>query len=239
MDPTPPTAGPSSTRSDALDYSRYLLQPTNVHPSSLSGTDDLISLFELDTLYNTFLRPYLPPTPTTTAAAAGEPPSNANSPSVVPPTAIKGQVSIKGKEKQAPDSPAMPTPGGFKITLGGIKFTSAGEVPTAKVKRVKMEKNYAHLVQDILGRNSIKKDEYLTHLVMNPDPVPCPPLTVPDSTLLREALTLKPGQLAGFDMTVWEDATGEPGEKKRKKKRKQQLQPPEGDPGVAHKKLKQ
>ena len=62
-----------------------------------------------------------------------------------------------------------------------------------------------------LGRNSIKKDQYLTHLVLNPDPTPCPPLVVPDASLLREGLTLKVGGLAGFDMSVWENSIGEEG----------------------------
>ncbi|GAA5825039.1 hypothetical protein JCM5353_001155 [Sporobolomyces roseus] len=266
MDP-PPIAGPSSpslaasssaqisstqplastSSLQAQDYSPYLLQPTNSHPSSLSGTQDLITLFQLDTLYNTFLRPYLPP-PSTSSTNSTSEPLNADSP--IP---IKGAVSLKGKEKAIVGSPApqivaSPAPGGgtggFKITLGGIKFGSSGggasgismngdlgassSGTSGKVKRIKMEKNYTHLVSDIPGRNSIKKDQYLTHLIMNPDPQSCPPLLPPEEALLREGLTLKPGGLAGFDMSVWESGTQGPGDESRKKKKKRKI---EGDTG--------
>ncbi|GAA5967152.1 hypothetical protein JCM3765_001547 [Sporobolomyces pararoseus] len=266
---SPPHPPPPSHHSNPKpDYSSYLLQPTNIHPSSLSGTQDLITLFQLDSLYNTFLRPYLPPNTTTTTTNAGggggvsTTTTTADSP--IPP----GVISIKGKEKASPvQSPAYavasPAPttggGGFKITLGGIKLNasmSSSSLPTlnnlnqtgtgttigtgGKVKRIKMEKNYSHMIQDILGRNSIKKDQYLTHLVMNPDPPPCPSLVLPDSSLLRDGLTLKVGGLAGFDMSVWENSVGEEGggggERKKKKKRKQQQQQQDGTGGESDRK---
>lgn len=55
---------------------------------------------------------------------------------------------------------------------------------------------------------------------MNPDPQPCPPLLPPEEALLREGLTLKPGGLAGFDMSVWESGTTGPGDESRKKVRR-------------------
>ena len=70
------------------------------------------------------------------------------------------------------------------------------------------------VVIESIGRNSIKKDQYLTHLIMNPDPQPCPPLHAPEDSLLREGLTFKVGGLAGFDMSVWESGSGEEGRKK-------------------------
>ncbi|GAA6018965.1 hypothetical protein JCM11491_005696 [Sporobolomyces phaffii] len=248
------------------DLSRLLLHPTNTTPSPLSGTRDLITEFHLDSLYNTFLRPYLPPA-TANAPPSSLAPATADSPA---PPAVKGAVSIKGKERAVPapaprvDSPApyavaSPAPpgggggGGFKITLGGIKLNSSagggvGIAPVAagaaattssgKVKRVKMEKNYSHMVQDILGRNSIKKDQYLSHLVMNPDPPPCPPLVRPDAQLLRDGLTLKVGGLAGFDMSMWENpppgdasAAGFGGDERKKKKKRKHLQ--DAGPGGA------
>ncbi|GAA5843158.1 hypothetical protein JCM3766R1_005254 [Sporobolomyces carnicolor] len=246
-------AHPVPSTSARADYSQYLLEPTNVTPSSLSGTMDLITLFNLDPLYNTFLRPYLPVS--ASKAAGGAPESPVPTAAATTTTTTKGAISIKGKERETMTPVASPAPGpcavaspapgsgsggGFKITLGGIKLTSslgasagAGAVTNAppagntKSKRVKMEKNYSHMIQDVLGRNSIKKDQYLSHLVMNPDPVPCPPLQVPDPQLLRDALTLKVGGLAGFDMSTWENGPPE-GTEKKKKKRKQQQQYPEG-----------
>ncbi|GAA5886418.1 hypothetical protein JCM16303_002529 [Sporobolomyces ruberrimus] len=260
---SPPRVGASSSTLLARDPSRYLLQPTNVTPSPLSGTADLITLFNLDPLYNTFLRPYLPPSSTTTSG-----PVTADSPlpnTVNPPPPVK---SLKGKERATSISSPAPQPyavaspapghtggggGGFKITLGGIKLNSSinggggsstnvptlgGSSTSGKVKKVKMERHYTHMVQDVIGRNSIKKDQYLSHLVMNPDPAPCPPLQVPDAQLLRDGLTLKPGGLAGFDMSVWESplpGEGEGGMKKRKKRRTI----PDGDGGGDRKKQKQ
>lgn len=82
-------------------------------------------------MYDTFLRPYLLDS-VTGAAADGED--------------AKG----KGKEK------AVETPGGgggapksIGITLGGVRI---GEVD--KPKKVKMEKQYSHLIQDIPGQSS-------------------------------------------------------------------------------------
>ncbi|GAA5912655.1 uncharacterized protein JCM6883_005342 [Sporobolomyces salmoneus] len=253
--PTPSAIANSShhqpLHSARQDYSAYLLEPTNVHPSPLSGTLDLITLFNLDPLYNTFLRPYLPPSAlghsTNSNGSGNAGPGAVNADSPIP---LKGAVSLKGKERERIQPSPVPSPayavaspapgggtaaggGGFKITLGGIKLTSSSinAAPNAttttgsgKVKKVRMEKQYSHMIQDILGRNSIKKDTFLTHLVMNPDPVPCPPLHPPDGRLLRDGLTLKPGGLAGFDMGLWENgpAEGEGAEKKKKKKRKQQ-----------------
>ncbi|GAA5872578.1 hypothetical protein JCM1840_004842 [Sporobolomyces johnsonii] len=264
-----PAAGPSSlahqpsteanahasTSRGSGNLSAYLLQPDNPYPSPLSGTQDLISLFHLEPLYNTFLRPYLPPPPpasSSDALAPPHPPAGADSPAPAP---VKGAVgSIKGKEKALdqshvpPQGVGSPGPGGgggggggagLKITLGGIKFGGAtapaagggadaaagpgGAAGGGKPKKLKMDKSYAHMVSDILGRNTIKKSLDLSHLVLNPDPTPCPPLHPFDAQQLRDAFTLKPGGLAGFDMGIWEkDVVGAGGEagKKKKKKRK-------------------
>jgi hypothetical protein len=195
---SPPRVGASSSTLLARDPSRYLLQPTSEHfpptpyalrianllchasvdvtPSPLSGTADLITLFNLDPLYNTFLRPYLPPSSTTTSG-----PVTADSPlpnTVNPPPPVK---SLKGKERATSISSPAPQPyavaspapghtggggGGFKITLGGIKLNSSinggggsstnvptlgGSSTSGKVKKVKMERHYTHMVQDVIG----------------------------------------------------------------------------------------
>ena len=199
----PSSSAPNSSSTSSLpstsqlpqDYSPYLLEPTSAsplpfppleaansppcfrldsHPSSLSGTQDLITLFQLDTLYSTFLRPYLPPPSSSSSTAQpSTEPINADSP-----LPIKGAVSLKGKEKAivSPPGPqivASPAPGGgtggFKITLGGIKFGSSGNLSSSlngnagdstigsggKVKRIKMDKNYSHLISDIPGSFSL------------------------------------------------------------------------------------
>lgn len=166
-------------------------------------------------MYDTFLRPYLPES-VTGAAAEGED--------------VKG----KGKEK-AVETPGGGAPKSIGITLGGVRI---GEVD--KPKKVKMEKQYSHLIQDIpgqsglyvvafarswpltslryphVGRNTIKKDHYIRDLVLNPDVQP--PHIVPfDEQTLREAFTLKPGQIPGFDALIWESNTEQPKKKVRSK----------------------
>ncbi|ORY52194.1 hypothetical protein BCR35DRAFT_296965 [Leucosporidium creatinivorum] len=185
-----PEAGPSRLPPPLAEY---LIPLGNTRASPLSGSQDLISLFGLSPVYDTFLRPYLPES-VTGAAGEGED--------------LKG----KGKEK------AVETPGGgagapksIGITLGGVRI---GEVD--KPKKAKMEKQYSHLIQDIPGRNTIKKDHYIRDLVLNPDVQP--PHIVPfDEQTLRDAFTLKPGQIPGFDALIWESNTEQP---KKKKKRK-------------------
>ncbi|GAA5820297.1 hypothetical protein JCM10212_005862 [Sporobolomyces blumeae] len=268
MDP-PPVPGPSSGRTvvAATDLTPFLIEPTNTDPSPLSGTQDLISLFRLDGLYNTFLRPYLPPP---ALGSSSDSATQLESPTQTPSEQAAGAVSIKGKEKAtatpgvAPSAPlppgqtaSAPGSGGLKITLSGIKFGSsglgnslnasgpAGQAATndakdlaaanGKPKRLKMEKTYSHMVADILGRNKIKKDQFLTHLVLNPDPPPCPPLHPPDPQLLREGLTFKVGGLAGFDMSVWENGPEGANEAKKKKK-KRKAEGPAGADGADKKK---
>lgn len=64
------------------------------------------------------------------------------------------------------------------------------------------------------GRNTIKKDHYLRDLVLNADVQP--PHIVPfDGPTLREAFTLKPGQIPGFDALIWESNTELPKKKVR------------------------
>ncbi|GAA5926659.1 hypothetical protein JCM1841_003196 [Sporobolomyces salmonicolor] len=242
---------PSSSRRPAikLTWRLLLLTPHSLaradpYPSPLSGTQDLISLFHLEPLYNTFLRPYLTPPPPASASDALPPlpPTGADSPAAPFPGAVG---SIKGKEKAFAPAQVQgvesPSPGGsgagagLKITLGGIKFGGApaaraggadaaaatGPGPGGKPKKLKMDKSYAHMVSDILGRNTIKKSLDLSHLVLNPDPTPCPPLHPFDAQQLRDAFTLRPGGLAGFDMGVWEkDVVGAGGEAKKKKKKR-------------------
>lgn len=124
MDDDPPLAGPS--RPSPLPLSNLLLQLgsaspssrgieiekrpthpvlTDTNPSPLSGSQDLLSLFHLTPLYDTYVRPYLP-------TQAGE---GAESP----------RVEGKGKEKAF-------TSLGF--TMGGVRIEGE-KVKKAKMER--------------------------------------------------------------------------------------------------------
>ncbi|BGP03645.1 putative membrane protein [Rhodotorula toruloides ATCC 204091] len=241
----------------AKPWAQYLLQPHNPHPSPLSGTQDLISLFHLSPLYDTFLRPYLPANlaPNSDLAGAEEVEAAGG--------AVKGQVLLGkaaqlaaqgGTLKASPASPmpstsaattdAAKAPGaGLKITLGGIKLagtTLAGADGAdgaggsgKKPKRPKMDKSFDYMVGDVLGRisqphPSSHPSSSLLHLIHNPDPAPCPPIHPLDPSQLREAFTLKQGGLSGFDMSLWEGRGAEKGGGRKKKKRKQE-EPAAGD----------
>ncbi|GAA5863536.1 hypothetical protein JCM8547_007278 [Rhodosporidiobolus lusitaniae] len=295
--PSEPTAGPSSFAAHTAEgaagtlngagatppaFAAHLLPLYDLsHASPLSGTQDLISLFHLDPLYNTFLRPYLDPS--LTSAGTGGSSSAlplvgaADNPAASPAPGSGGEAGAagvvvgkidlkKGKGKAAAAPPAAaaspapqppvvgsPAPGALKIMLGGIKFGSArgggspspspsvgpdgGATGAARAaaavakpaKRLKMEKGFEWMVGDVLGIPPVNKrnphPNFLQHLVLNPDPAPCPPLHPLDASQLREAFTLERGGLAGFDMGVWEGrpaagAFGQVEVKKKKKKRK-------------------
>ncbi|BGP27792.1 hypothetical protein JCM10295v2_006769 [Rhodotorula toruloides] len=249
----PPAPPPDPAKS----WAQYLLQPHNPHPSPLSGTQDLISIFHLSPLYDTFLRPYLPTNLAPTASSAD---------AEVEAGAVKGQVLL-GKAAQLAAqgghlkaSPASPMPSasaaaageakpgggaGLKITLGGIKLagtTLAGSAEGAdgaggsgkKPKRPKMDKSYDYMVGDVLGRitephPSSSPSSSLLHLISNPDPAPCPPIQPLDPSQLREAFTLKQGGLSGFDMSLWEGRGAEKGGAGRKKKKRKQEDPATAD----------
>ncbi|GAA5985707.1 hypothetical protein JCM10908_007081 [Rhodotorula pacifica] len=289
---------------ESKPWRRNLVTLNNPHPSPLSGTQDLISHFHLEPLYDTFLRPYLPSsilatttTGTTIApdadqlslgGASGAAPgggahtvigqqsvsTQATTMTTLPPVqgqvvlpstnakALKGGVTTgKAAGAQVRATPASPATsaggGGLKITLGGIKLaglnspalnsaTNTGDpmVGTGtgqkKPRKPKMDKSYDYMVGDVLGRISQPRSSSsnpagapsstsLLHLVSNPDPAPCPPLHPFDSQQLHEAFTLKPGGLAGFDMSIWEardpsgagaGAGGGAGDERRRKKKK-------------------
>lgn len=107
-------------------------------PSPLSGSQDLLSLFGLKPLYDKYVRPL----PTATALA--------NNKSGTPET-------DEGKGKGKASTSGGLTSIGF--SLGGVRIGGEVLVKTEAVvgeksgKRLKLEKSYAHLVEDIPGRS--------------------------------------------------------------------------------------
>ena len=183
----------------------------------------MITLFGLKPMYDTFLKPYLPESVLASS------------------TDTKGKDKVV-EPTTAPSSAGGGGGGGMKITLGGKRI---GEIDpnlgsfTESVKSKKppkLDKYYSHLVQDIpgmfslcfhnvitpcslvvlTGRNNIKKDHFIRDLVLNPDYQQPPRLVPLDDQSLREAFTLKPGQIPGFDALIWESNTEPPTSSKKK-----------------------
>ncbi|SCV74662.1 BQ2448_7691 [Microbotryum intermedium] len=222
-------SGAAEASTSARGLSSLLISPSNVTPSPLTGSRDLISLFHLEPLYDTHLRPYLPQdtgeqTTTTTA-------SNPNTPNPISSNG-KGKQSQQQLVDQAPPAAAAR----IGISFGGIKLGALGPGATTEsgnegkqstmgqARQQKQERTYSYLVADIPGRNAIRKDSYLKHLVLNPDS-PAVDLRALDEDVLRDAFTLKPGTIPGFDALVWENDTevqGGPLNKKKKKKRQRE-----------------
>ncbi|KAK4056422.1 hypothetical protein OIO90_002565 [Microbotryomycetes sp. JL221] len=232
----------------------YLVEPGSLKPSPLSGTRDLITLFGLRSTYDTFLRPYLPDSIQSATAA-----SNGSSDAKGKSKAVNQEGHDSGGTAITTTAAATGTSGGgIGITLGGVKIGEVGSpLPSDTTKRgsasagrkLKMDKNYSALVQDVPGRNTIKKDQFLKTLVMNPEfQTPAPLVSAAkaihhrqqqqdsvefdsdiglaakaagfDDQVLREAFTLKSGYpIPGFDMLIWESNTEPPGSKKKKKRK--------------------
>ena len=104
----------------------------------LSGSQDLLSLFELNPLYDTYVRPYLPP------HLAGQATTSLERDSPAP-----NRISLKGKEKEVVQ-PSTTRSIGF--SFGGVKIGGEVEVELQKPKKVKFEKTYTALVADIPGQ---------------------------------------------------------------------------------------
>jgi hypothetical protein len=154
-----------------------LLQPTSsAPPSYLTGSKDLISLFSLNPLYNTYVLPYLTPSalasiPGGGAGVGGAPSKNnekgkgkeagSRDPSLPPSLVISsshGPVSSEMAVGGSLDG-SMGAGAGRKIgfSMGGIKLggdTGAAEAvggKGAKKKKLKFEKTYESLVSDVAG----------------------------------------------------------------------------------------
>lgn len=173
-------------------------------PSRLSGTQNLIGMFGLTSMYDEHVRPFYP-------SKAG---------------------NQQQQPVAATPAPAAPVaPGGIVFKFAGQAIsTTSPAAPAAPAKpanqpvQKRNDKTYAHIVSDIMGRNRIKKDDHIERLVKDPSwfepPTPLPKL---DDETLRSAFTLQPGVIPGFDSGIWEkDANDDEASppKRRKKKRK-------------------
>ncbi|CAH7688998.1 expressed protein [Phakopsora pachyrhizi] len=189
IEPKSSNLNPSRTFIPVIDHGLVSSAP-------ISGSHDLLSLFDVMSVYDRFVKPYLKPLdqPTTTSPPMVNSINNCGT-----------SGDLKGKAKAEVGVPA-----------GSLAADHLGQ------KRMKMEKSYGHFVADVGGRNSIKKDHQLQNLIMDPtfEERSIPNFMKPfNSQTLAQAFTLHAGVLPGFDSSIWIAEEGGP--KRKRKKRKQ------------------
>jgi hypothetical protein len=157
--PSPPPAAPRLSTFDAAapsfphDKPPLLFLPPPLPPppkQHLAATQDLLARFNLLFAYDRYVRP--------TVLPGDDPsiPSNADGAMPTPgPSADKG----KGKER---DANSAPTPAAEGQGHDGDEDEAVG-------KGEKKKKNtYKHLIKGVPGKHSLKKDDYLSSMMLQP-----------------------------------------------------------------------
>ncbi|KAH0585167.1 hypothetical protein H2248_008423 [Termitomyces sp. 'cryptogamus'] len=203
-------AGPSTSRSSPSPSSASPLflpppPPPRTQPTYLHSTQDLLGRFHLLPAYDKYVRPFTMPTET------GK--DQLGFASVTPGT--NGGLD-KGKGKEAEGGPVAPV-----AHEGG----DGGDDDGGKGDK-KQRNNYKHLIKGIPGKHSMKKDDYLTTMMLVP-PKQRIQIAPFDSRTQREAFTVSLEGLKGWNPNalVLESAQAREDRKKRKEaKRLQKLQ---------------
>merc|ERR1711939_101180 len=190
-----PSAGLSSW---PLFYS-VTLSEASIHPSPLSGSQDLLARLDLSGSYDRAVRPYL------NLKALGGISANEGE------TLSQGQ-DIKGKGKASEGAGS----GSGSGSGAGVAQVN-GQTPADKARSIK--KHYSHMIADVPGQNKLAKDHHLRDLLLTPDGPDHTKIIPFDSNALRDAFTLEVGVLPDFDTSIWRADAAE--ERKKKKKRKQ------------------
>ncbi|KAK7678576.1 hypothetical protein QCA50_018448 [Cerrena zonata] len=174
----PPTLQPTNALAGPSTIPQYpaLFLPDPVperRKPKFTSTDDLISRFQLLPTYDRYVRPYV----TTVGGAQG--------------AAIdKG----KGKERERePSTPAGQTPGAGN--------DAEEEEPQTKGGEKKWRNNYKHLIKDIPGKHSMKKEDYLVPMMQVP-PKQRNDIKPFDLRTQREAFSVSLEGLKGWNINV-------------------------------------
>ncbi|KAG6909059.1 hypothetical protein DXG01_002212 [Tephrocybe rancida] len=214
MNPEPANAvaGPSTSRTSpsppSSSTSQLFLPPPptpNTQPTHLSSTQDLLGRFQLLPAYDKYVRPFAAPTETGLDQLGTAP--------VTP--GANGLVD-KGKAKEVEGGPVTPV-----AQDGGDGDDEDGGKGDKKQRN-----NYKHLIKGIPGKHSLKKDDYLTTMMLVP-PKQRIQIAPFDSRTQRDAFTVSLEGLKGWNPTalVLESAQAREDRKKRKEaKRLQKLQ---------------
>lgn len=202
----PPQAGTSSTPHRINPKAHYfpVIDQGHLPAAPISGSSDLLSLFNVSSMYDWFVKPYLKPSdqPNTKLINNTLPTNNLSNHL----HSLNTNGDLKGKGKADNELAAL----------------SPAQLENLGQKRMKMDKSYGHFVADVGGRNSIKKDHQLETWITDASfqEANIENFLKPfSSEVLAKSFTLQPGLLPGVDPSIWVAEEGGP--KKRRKKRKQ------------------
>merc|ERR1711939_185336 len=240
--------GTTTQRDEMTEHTIEAQQQAERLPPPLSGTLDLLGLFGVRPAYDEYVRPYLPPSLAGTSSSEGANGSlHGQGQQHQPATLEEAMEAFKRKAAQ----PAATSNSKGKQPMGSGTPTIAenGQQAATDAQQLqqpqpngrqeqqprKFERNFGQLVEDVAGRNLIKKDSHLRQLVTNPDAANSGPLHIRpfDSDTLRSALTLEPGPIQGFDLSMWSGGGIEVPQKQKRKKRKRGETSIDGLPGQA------
>ncbi|KAG6842325.1 hypothetical protein C0991_010614 [Blastosporella zonata] len=198
MNPEPANAvaGPSTQRSSTSNLFLPPPPPLKTQSTHLSSTQDLLGRFHLLPAYDKYVRPFAAPTETG-LDLLGPVPATPGATGVVD----KG----KGKEMEGGSLTPVAQDGGDGDDDDGGKSDK------------KQRNNYKHLIKGIPGKHSMKKDEYLTTMMLVP-PKQRIQIAPFDTRTQRDAFTVSLEGLKGWNPTalVLESAQAREDRKKRK-----------------------
>ncbi|KAG6862568.1 hypothetical protein C0995_000116 [Termitomyces sp. Mi166 len=205
-DPENAVAGPSTLRSSPSPSptSHLFLPPPplpRTQPTYLHSTQDLLGRFHLLSAYDKYVRPFALPTET-----------SQDQPGIVPVTPGANGGLDKGKGKETEGGPVTPV----------VHEGDGGDDEGGKGDK-KQKNNYKHLIKGIPGKHSMKKDDYLTTMMLVP-PKQRIQIAPFDSRTQREAFTVSLEGLKGWNPNalVLESAQVREDRKKRKEARRLQ-----------------
>ncbi|THH21255.1 hypothetical protein EW146_g241 [Bondarzewia mesenterica] len=194
-------AGPSSYPDIPFLYLPPPVAPQP--PPLLTSTQDLLSRFHLQSAYDKFVRPLVPPVD---GQSSNHPPTPA------PITNAAPQDKGKGRERDSgtPTPTNAPTPG----------VPPDGDEEEGKDGK-KKKNTYKHLIKGIPGRHSMKKDDFLSDIIQVP-PKQRIQITPFDLRTQRDAFSVSLEGLKGWNIhaLVLESTQAREDRKKRKELKK-------------------
>ncbi|KIM39802.1 hypothetical protein M413DRAFT_19587 [Hebeloma cylindrosporum] len=227
-------AGPSSSSAASSSYTPPLLflppPPPPPPKQHLASTQDLLARFHLLPAYDRYVRPFtLPGDDPALQQQPNDPQTPAPGPSVLAPSPATGSAGTVDKGKGRERDSAVATPA--DADPADVGDADDDDAPGAKGEK-KKKNTYRHLIKGIPGKHSLKKDDYLTTMMLVP---PKQRLRIShfDAKTQEDAFTVSLEGLKGWNVNalLLESAQAREDRKKRKElKRLAKLQALHGGP---------